>query len=243
VLEQLCLAAIDLQDHVLAETCLTKLRDFVSKDSFRFRRLVARCLESAGETLDAQRVYDKLLEENPGNLVALKRKYCLLQTQTGKEVEAMEALNAYLEQNMSDTAAWYELANRRLELGDYQGAAYALEEVILASPLESPLHCKLAEVYATNGGLENLKLARKHMSQSLELDPSNRRAQLGLVFVANAYVEESAKASKKEQDEHEVEVAKALVSYGAEQVQASYKGTKLAAAVTSVTNSFTKDEI
>lgn len=167
VLEQICLAAIDLQDHVLAEACLTKLRGFVSKDSFRFRRLVGRCLESAGEVQDAHRVYDQLLQENPSNLVALKRKYCLLQAQTGKEVEAMEALNAYLEQNMADTAAWYELANRRLELGDYQGAAYALEEVILASPLESSLHCLLAEVYATIGGLENLKLARKHTSNHL----------------------------------------------------------------------------
>lgn len=230
-IEQICLAALDVHDHDLADKCLSKLKESTDKQSNRFRRLLGRCLEAAGDIKGAEALYDDMLQANPANLVALQRKYALLKGQPHKETEAMEALNKYLEQNMADPAGWYEMAQFRLNMADYKGAAYALEEVVLACPLESSLHCELAEVYATIGGLENLTLARKHMAQSLELDASNRRAQFGLVTVANAYLIESENASKKLHDEHEVAVAKELIKYGATQLLTSYKGCPMFSAV------------
>ena len=242
VLEQLCLAALDLHNHKLAETCLTKLKDSVSgKESKRFRRLLARCLEASGDLSGAENIYNDMLQNNPANLVALQRKYALLKGQPHKEVEAMEALNKYLEQNMADSAGWYEMAQLRMELADFKGAAYALEEVVLACPLESSIHCELAEVYSTIGGLENLNLARKHMAQSLELDPSNRRAQFGLVVVANAYLLEAANAPKKMHDEHEVAVAKELIKYGAGQLLKSYSGSSMFGAVKALMDEYQDD--
>jgi hypothetical protein len=38
----------------------------------------------------------------------------------------MDALNA-LQQNIADPAEWYETSRYCLELGDYKGAAYAME--------------------------------------------------------------------------------------------------------------------
>lgn len=132
------------------------------------------------------------------------------------------------------------MAQLRMSLCDFKGAAYALEQVILGSPLDSEMHCLLAEVYATIGGLTNLILARKHMCQALELNGSNVRAQFGLVSVANQYLEESAAAGKKEVDEHEVLVAKELVKHGASEVLKSYKGNKtLFEAVKRVMDDFT----
>lgn len=240
--EQICLAALDLHDHELAEKCLSILKEKVSgKESNRFRRLLARCLEAADDVTGAEKIYDEMLVSNPTNLLALQRKYCLLKAQPSREVEAMEALNKYLEQNMSDVAGWYELAQFRLSMADYKGASYALEEVVLACPLESSVHCELAEIYATIGGLDNLVLARKHMAQSLELDATNRRAQFGLVSVSNAYLLESENASKKFHDEHEASVAKELVKYGAEQLLAYYKGSPLFGAVKSLMEEYTND--
>eukprot|EP00957_Ditylum_brightwellii_P095840 7302105-Ditylum_brightwellii.AAC.1 len=109
-LEQLCLAAIDVQDHKLADRCLNIIRESVSKESTRFRRLLALCLESAGDMEGAENIYDSLLKENPSNGFALKRKYCILRSQPGKEVEASTALNDYIERNMGDTSAWNEMA-------------------------------------------------------------------------------------------------------------------------------------
>jgi len=239
VLEQVCLAAVDVNDDKLADQCLSKLKEVVSKDSARFRALLARCLEGVGQLEGAEKIYDALLEDNPANLMALKRKYCLLRSQVGKEVETMDALNVYLQQNIADSAGWHEMARYCLELGDYRGAAYALEEVVLGCPLDSHVHCSLGEVYVTLGGLENLQLARKHLAQSLELDGSNRRAMFGLVSASNDYLEESSK-SKKNVDDHDVEVAKELVKYGAEKAIKAYKGTKMAAAVQRVMNEKTK---
>jgi len=142
---------------------------------------------------------------------------------------------------MADSAGWYEMAKFRMELADYKGAAYALEEVILACPLEASLHCELAEVYSTIGGLDNLMLARKHMAQSLELDPSNRRAQFGLVVVANSYLLESEKSAKKIHDEHEIAVAKELIKYGADRLLVSYKGAPMFSTVRAVMEEYQDD--
>lgn len=239
VLEQVCLAAIDVNNDKLADTCLSRLGEVVSKEAVRFRCLLARCLEGDGQLEGAEKIYDALLEDNPCNLMALKRKYCLLRAQVGKEVETMNALNAYMEQNISDSAGWYEMSRFCLELGDYRGAAYALEEVVLGCPLDSKTHCMLGEVYVTLGGLDNLQLARKHLAQSLELDDGNRRALFGLVSASSEYLEEASK-SKKNMDEHDVEVAKELVKYGAEKAVNAYKGTRMFNAVQRMMNEKTK---
>lgn len=227
-LEQTCLAALDVQNHELSEKCLSRLSESVGNEATRFRMLLARCLESAGDTSGSKIIYDDLLKDNPSNLMALKRLYCLSST----EKEAVESLNKFIQQNIADPAGWYEMAKLRLSMGDFKGAAYALEEVVLACPLDSSLHCQLGEVYATLGGTENLLLARRHLCQSLELDDSNRRAMFGLVSAGSSYIE--ATKGKKDADEHEIEVSKELVKYGVEKIGEAYKGTKMNSAVQSV---------
>ena len=227
-LEQICLGSLDIGMHNLADKCLEQLRsNGIEKESVRFRRLLARCLEASGNYDGATKIYDALLADNPANLIALQRKYCIARAKRMEPELVVNALNDYLGQNMSDVSGWYEMAQLRMTLCDFKGAAYALEQVILGSPLDAEMHRMLAEVYATLGGLENLILARKHMSQSLELDSSSVRAQLGLVSVANQYLEESALAGKKDIDQHEILVAKELVKYGASQVLKSYEGSKM----------------
>lgn len=239
-LEQICLAALDVADHEVATTCLNCLKAAnVPQESARFRRLLARCLEASGKYNEADEIYNDFLKENPANLVALQRKYAMARAQQKEPHEVVDALNEYLGQNMADVAGWYEMAQLRMSLADFKGAAYALEQVVLGSPLDADIHRQLAEVYATVGGLDNLLLARRHMAQALELDPSNVRAQFGLVCVANQYLEESAVAGKKEVDEHEDAVAKELVKFGASEVLKTYKGTKMFATVKKVMDDYT----
>lgn len=226
VLEQVCLAALDVGEPEIAADCILKIKKAgIPDDSVRFKRLSARCLEAAGDLDGADLIYDELLKENPSNLMALKRKYCLLKAQPGKTVEACEALNKYLHQNYSDTAAWHELSSLRMEMGDFEGAAFALEEVIIGTPSDASLHLQLAECYATIGKLENLLLARKHCAQALELDPGMRRALFSLVSISNAYLLEASKG--KGADEHEVAVAQELVKFGAKRLVEAYAGTEL----------------
>lgn len=236
-LEQICLAALDAGETSLAETCLDRLKaSGIGKESVRFRRLLARCLEAAGDMSGAELIYEALLKENPANNVARQRQYCIYRAQAGKEVEAATALNEYLRHNPADTGAWMELANLRLEIGDYKGAAYCFEEILLEAPADASMQCKLAECYASLGQsgkttMEYLKLARQHFSQALELDPSSRRAQWGLLTAANDCL---VKASSKKDsiiDEHDQLVAEALVKLAAEKLLASYKGSPLFAAV------------
>lgn len=254
-MEQICLAAIDINDHVLAELCLDRLKEspaFTSdnnegsivKDSERYRRLLGRCFEAANDFESALEIYDTMLKRNPSNLVALQRKYCVLRSQNESSTEdILNALNQYLGQQLSDVSAWYEMAQLRLSIADFKGAAYALEQVVLGSPLDADVHRELGEVYATIGGLENLTDARKHMAQALELEPSNIRAQFGLLSVSQQFLDESDSSSTKQKklDEHERLVATELVRYGAVEIIKSYKGSKLFAIVKRVIDDYAEN--
>jgi predicted Zn-dependent protease len=229
-LEQICMAALDMDDASLACRALDEIGLSVGKKSTRFRTLLGLCMESEDDIDGATNLYNDLLRENPYNVFCLKRKYCLLRIQD-KDEEAKEALNDYLEKNGSDVGAWHEMAKFCAEVGDASGAAYCYEEIVLACPLDSHVHCMLAEWYITIGGKENLKAARKHMAQSLELNPQNLRAMYGLLNAAHAYIEEVESTSKKQQkkdnnnDSNDVEVAKELIKYASEKLSKAYKGT------------------
>lgn len=240
----------------LANQMLGSISPIVGKSSTRFRRLLALCLEAEQSWDDALAIYQDLSAKNPSNVYALKRIYCILKAQVGKEVEARVALNDYLERNGSDASAWMELAAVCASLGDYEGAAQAMEEVVLVSPLDSEVHCMLAEYYVTSG---NYKAARKHFAQSLELNSKNLRAVYGLISAAEGYLEsveatagnaggtgtgaegENTKSRKKNGknkgsvvDEEDVELAKDLLKFGTDKLVKAYKGTAMSGLVTSV---------
>lgn len=255
-LEQICLAAIDIDDHALAQKCLDALRaskvnssegkseESLVQGSDRYQRLLGRCLEAANDHEGAMTLYERMLKQNPSNLVALQRKYCVLRARKDSTPEAvLTALNEYLGQQLSDVGGWYEMSQLRISMADFKGAAYALEQVVLGNPLDDDVHRQLAEVYATIGGLENTACARKHMAQALELNPTNIRAQFGLVSVAQQFLDESdaSSAKQKKLDEHERLVATELVKYGASEVLKSYKGSKLFASVKRVMDDYTEN--
>jgi ER membrane protein complex subunit 2 len=254
ILEQICLAAVDCNKIKVAEQCLSQLKasGFVELESIRFRLLLARCLEADNDPNGAEIIYNDLIKDNPSNLIALKRKYCLIKSQPGQQDQAIESLNSYLEQNYSDTCAWYELAKLRMDIGDYKGASFCLEEVMVASPSFAIIHCELAECYATAAatttttststtvGDDLLLLARKHIAQAIELDSTLVRAQLGLVTISNMYLQQQLTSNKKNYDEFEVTVTKELIKYGAELVLASYKGTVLYTTMNSLMNEYTE---
>ena len=236
VLEQMVMASIDVGDMELAERCLGEIKKSAPEDSARYRRLLGLCLEAAGDLNGAEQEYDDLLAENPSNKFALKRKYCILRAQPGKEVQAREAFNTLLESAGGDPASWAEFGRVAQEAGDYKAAIYAWEEVVLACPLSADVHCTLGELYATLGGIANLRLARKHIAQSLDLDPANTRALYALVASASAYLDELDRASKSKRDAEDdgAEVARELVKFGAEQLVKQYAGSKMQKVVAEV---------
>lgn len=270
-LEQLTVAALDTNSPpyashstAIAERTLTQIRDLVGKESIRYRQLLALFLERQDNYSGALAIYDALLNDNPSNVHALRRKYTILRArqyvvegeggeEAGRDVsvavarsgvEIKEALNDYLERNGSDASAWVEMTKICAEVGDYSGAAYAREEIVLSAPLNAEAHCALGEWYATVGGRENWKGARKHFAQSLELDPENNlRALFGLVSAAESFLDDveaagsggGRKKKKREVvDEEDVELAKDLLKYGTNKLSTVYKGTPMAGLVEKV---------
>ena len=249
-LEQIALAALDIKQEKLAEQCLDQLKasGAVDKDSVRFRRLLARCLEASGDQKGAELIYQDILQATPANASASKRLYALQKAQVGDAayIQGQDILCKYLEEHPSDAAAWWELADCRKYLGDFSGAAYCLEECLLAStPLEPELHIALAECWATAAAhpkkqehpLQMYLSARQHMAQALELDSTNTRAAWGLLQCSNLYLQfteiVAKESSKKAEpvDPFQDQVAEALMEHAIGLLKDAYKGTPMEKAV------------
>jgi hypothetical protein len=125
-----------------------------------------------------------MLKANPANATALKQKYFVMRAQQTepRTEKIMEALNNYLGQQLAaGVSGWYGMAQMKLSLADFKGAAYALAQVILGSPLDAELHQELAEVHATSLGAGSWQC----------------QSTLWTSSIANQYLEESAEAGKK----------------------------------------------
>ena len=123
----------------------------------------------------AARCYNEILKEDPCNTFAMKRKVvffelfnvlqnyasktdstgqiCMskaLGTQEGMN-EAIKSLNEYLLLFPTDVEAWREMADIYLDLQQVDQAKFALEEVVMLSPINYVSHLKLAEALYTLG--------------------------------------------------------------------------------------------
>ncbi|KAE9315395.1 hypothetical protein PF008_g19257 [Phytophthora fragariae] len=180
VYEQTFVAALDLHDDELAETCLKALQTKFPGSS-RVARLEGMQLEQRGEFAKALALYDELLEANPANALVLKRKIAVLKAQK-KTADVVAALNDFLRSFATDQAAWTELGETYLSMGAYRYAAFCYEELVLLNPMDAIAHSRLADIYSTIGGLDNLLTARKHYAHSIELNKKqNLRAYFALV--------------------------------------------------------------
>lgn len=174
--------------------CLQELRRQFP-GSHRVKRLTGMRFEAMERYDDAIQLYDRILQEDPTNTAARKRKIAIRKAQ-GKTVEAIRELNEYLEQFVGDQEAWHELAELYINEHDYAKAAFCLEELMMTNP-HNHLYCQqYAEVKYTQGGLENLELSRKYFAQALKLNNRNMRALFGL-YMSASHIASNPKASAK----------------------------------------------
>lgn len=85
---------------------------------------------------------------------------------------------------MTDLEAWQELSELYIGEYDYGKAAFCLEELILHNPHNHLLYQRYADIKYSQGGTENLDIARIYYCQALKLNPGNIRALYGLYLVS-----------------------------------------------------------
>uniref|UniRef100_A0A6I8SPN3 ER membrane protein complex subunit 2 n=1 Tax=Xenopus tropicalis TaxID=8364 RepID=A0A6I8SPN3_XENTR len=194
IYEQVMIAALDCGRDDIAMSCLQELRRQFP-GSHRVKRLTGLRFEAMERYDDALQIYDRILQDDPTNTAARKRKIAIRKAQ-GRNAEAIRELNEYLEQFVGDQEAWHELAELYINELDYAKAAFCLEELILTNPHNHFYYQQFAEVKYTQGGLENLELSRKYFSQALKLNNHNMRALFGL-YISSVHIASNPKASAK----------------------------------------------
>jgi len=198
VLEQVCLAALDCYHISIVDYCIKQLSNEFP-NSLRVKKYCAMRLEAQERYDDALKVLDSLIKKDETNNAPRKRKIAILKAQ-GKNVEAIKELTDYLKIFMADTEGWQELSELYIVEQDFNKAAFCVEELILHNPHNHLLHQRYADIRYTQGGFDNVELARAYYCQALKLNPNNLRALYG-VYLSSSNIAASAKcvAQKKKE--------------------------------------------
>ena len=182
IAEQLVVASLDMNDIKTARRLVDELYAVFPK-SVRVGKLEGMCFEAEGKHDDAIAKYDELLEKSPAEQRVMKRKAAVYKAQ-GRTSDAINELTKYLDTFMGDFGAWEELATLYTEAHMYQQAVFCWEEVIAAQPQMHCHHRRIAEVYYTLGGEENMRAARKYYAAAVDMsNATDARALYGLALV------------------------------------------------------------
>ncbi|XP_066156262.1 ER membrane protein complex subunit 2-like [Euwallacea fornicatus] len=214
ILEQVCIAALDCHVIKVAEKCISSLlEEFPS--SLRVRKLQAMCFEAKEDFETASDLLDTIISKDETNSTARKRKVAVLKAQ-GKTVEAIKELTDYLKIFMADFEAWQELSELYISEQDFNKAAFCVEELILHNPHNHLLHQRYADIKYTQGGVENLEIARSYYSYALKINPKNMRALYGLYLVSSALSVSSKCSAQKKRE------AVKLVDWSIKEIKTKY---------------------
>lgn len=173
--EQAFIAALEVDNRGLAETCYQRLKTRFP-DSLRVRRLQGMQLEADGKLDDAHKVYRDILEEDETNIMAAKRIITLHKVR-GKTSDAIASLVKFLDIVYNDTEAWLELSDLYLKENLHQQAAFCMEELVLLEPNNHLYHLKLAEISQTMG---SYSVALKTFCRVVELRADHLRGLYGI---------------------------------------------------------------
>lgn len=200
VYEQVAVAAMDCQCLDVAKLCIDML---LSKfpDSLRVGRLEGMLYEAKGQWQQADKIYQQIIEAQPSDAFAHKRKAAIAKGQ-GNLAGAVEALKNYLDIFMADHDAWRELAEIYISIQKYNQAAFCYEELIMMEPSNATWHLKYAEVQYTMGGLESLKIAKRYYASAIKLSAGrNMRALYGLCLCDSAITQSKGRNKDEESTE------------------------------------------
>ncbi|VDM99571.1 unnamed protein product [Thelazia callipaeda] len=196
VYEQVCIAALDSSRTDVVMECIRALQEKFPRSN-RVLKLQAMRLEALQRYDSAAHLYEQLIESDPTNMSYRKRRIAVFKAQ-GDRQGAIRELNEYLKTFISDTEAWLELSDLYLQEGDHPHAAHSMEEVILSNPHNSLYLRRLAEIRYTQGGIENIELAKSYFEHASRTNPSCCRSLYGIILCSLNLSARSSGQKKKE---------------------------------------------
>ncbi|XP_076279523.1 ER membrane protein complex subunit 2 [Lasioglossum baleicum] len=215
VLEQVCIAALDCYHLSLAEYCIIILKQEFP-NSLRVHKYHAMHLEALEMYDEALEVLESIIKRDETNAAPRKRRIAILKAR-GRIPEAIKELTEYLKKFMSDQEAWHELCDLYLQEQEYSKAAFCMEELILHNPHSHLIYQRYAEIKYSQGGFDNMELAKIYFCQAAKLNPNNIRALYGLLLATNNIATSPKCPSSKKKD------AIKLSEWAANQIEKQYQ--------------------
>ncbi|TFK29527.1 tetratricopeptide repeat domain 35 [Coprinopsis marcescibilis] len=233
-LEQLALAAIDLDRLDVADVCIKQLADKFP-ESPRVDVLTGIRMEASESPETVLEYYQTLLQADSTNAAAWKRRISVLRN-TGRIEKATEDLIQYLDTFYSDPEAWLELADIYITNRQYTSGLQALSHALILNPQNPFTFVQFAETAYTAGDLPlSLKMYLVAVDMiERDIDSPDSRPPSSLAFRAwwgvklcSRHLVDSASASSPSNTAVPKNL-KAVDELATERVLSAYKGEKLA---------------
>jgi len=191
-LEQACMACIDYNDLGTAKKLFLLVdQDFPKDKSNRCYKLQLMQHENNQPDI-VKEERDAMLAKFDTDQSLLKREIAL-EIQENNIEKAIELLIKHLDTFQIDLDAWLCLADLYIELGQYNRAAFCLEEIVINRPHTAHYHIRLAEIYYTWAALdhnvatkdqitENFKTSKFHYAHAIRLSLKDEIPNLRAIF-------------------------------------------------------------
>lgn len=191
-LEQCCMAAIDYNDIGLAKKLFNLVNEDFPKDSSNRCYKLHLMLFENSNPVPVQEERDALLEKNNTDQSLLKRQ-AALKLQENQLEPAVALLVEHLKTFSLDEDSWMCLADCYIELGQYNKAAFCMEEIVMMKPHTAHYHIRLAEIYYTWASmsqnlatkdvvLENYLTSKYHYAYAIRLTLKMTTPNLRAIF-------------------------------------------------------------
>jgi len=150
-LEGLALAALDSERYDVSDRCIKHLVDKFG-DSPRVEVLSGIRIEATEKPETVLEYYNKLLETDPTNSSAWRRKACVLRNM-GKLDKSVEELSALLDTFYNEVDGWVELAEIYYLCNQHNYALQALSHALLLTPQNPFYVLEFAEIAHASGDI------------------------------------------------------------------------------------------
>jgi len=122
-------AAVAAGDHASAETLFGEILD-LDPDNLKALTGLARARCAAGDLPGARALLDRIPEDSAGDPAVVQARAVVALAAEARPVEDLDGLRAYVEANPGDHQRRYELAGGLMAVGDREGAADHLLEIV-----------------------------------------------------------------------------------------------------------------
>ncbi len=174
----------DIEQHDLAVEHIERARD-LEPEVFDYTIAMAKAHAEAGEYSDARRLFNEVIQREPGNLTAINN-LAVISLREGDEQQALDYVEEILREDNDNVGALNTLGLIYMERENISLARFVLGRALEQDDSNPDVHNNLGLVYLQD---DNVPSAVRHFNLAVEADPNYLESRINLGSILIEYLD------------------------------------------------------